>query len=63
MLALRAADRVISNPRFAPGPMLVWFGATAVVCSCGLIVPESTGKHYVQKVERARIESRISSEE
>ena len=63
MLALRAADRVISSPRFALGPMLVCFGTRAIVCSCGLIVPESTGKHYVQKVESARIESRISSEE
>jgi len=63
MLAFRTADRVISNPRFALGPMLVCCSTTAVVCSWGLIVPESRGKHYVQRVESSRIEARISSEE
>jgi hypothetical protein len=57
MLAFRAADRVISNPSFALGPMLVCCSTRAVVCSCGLFVPESRGKHYVQRVESARIEA------
>jgi hypothetical protein len=63
MLAFGAADRVISNPRFALGSMLVCCSTRAVGRSCGLIVPESRRKHYVQRVESARIEAGISSEE
>jgi hypothetical protein len=63
MLAFGAADRVIGNPRFALGSMLACCSTRAVGCSCGLIVPESRGKHYVQRVESASIEAGSTSEE
>src|SRR5258708_39287125 len=53
MLAFRAADRVITTPGFALGPMLVCCSTRAVVCSCGLNVPESRG-NTLSKGLRAR---------